>query len=131
MTFELWILLAASFLGLIHLSAASFAFKAQVGNKYTIGARDEDLKPTGIAGRLYRAQWNFLETYPLYVVCTLIVFITNTAGSLSYWGACLYISGRIIFLPLYVMGIPWIRTFSWNIATLGLVLIGLQVFKWP
>lgn len=32
MTFELWLLLAAATLGIIHLAAASFAFKAQVGN---------------------------------------------------------------------------------------------------
>ena len=119
MTFELWILLAASLLGLIHLSAASFAFKAQVGNKYTVGARDEELKPAGMAGRLHRAQCNYLETYPLFAVCTIIVFITNSAGSLSYWGAWIYLVGRMLFLPLYAAGIPWLRTFSWNIATFG------------
>ena len=31
MSVELWTLLGAMFLGLLHLSAASFAFKAQVG----------------------------------------------------------------------------------------------------
>lgn len=36
MTYELWILLAAGLWGLVHLSAASFAFKSQVGNAYTV-----------------------------------------------------------------------------------------------
>ena len=62
MSIELWTLLGAMFLGLVHLSAASFAFKALVGNAYTVGARDADLQPTGIAARLDRAQRNFLET---------------------------------------------------------------------
>lgn len=128
MTFELWLLLYASLLGLVHMTAASFTFKAQVGNAYTVGARDEAIQPTGVAGRLHRAQQNFLKTFPLFAVCVLINFVTGTAGALSYWGCILYVSGRTLFLPLYAAGIPWIRTFSWNIATLGLMMVGVQVF---
>jgi len=126
-TAELWILLAASLLGLVHLSAASFAFKAQVGNRYTVGPRDEALQRLGIAGRLHRAQQNFLETFAIFAVCVLLVHLTNVYGSLSYWGSVLYLVGRVLFLPLYAWGIAWLRTFSWNLATLGLVLVGAQV----
>lgn len=126
MTHELYALLAASLLGLIHISAASFTFKAQVGNAYTVGPRDEDLRPQGLAARLHRAQWNFLETYPLFAACALIVQVTGEAGAWSYWGAWLYLFGRILFLPLYALGLPWVRTFSWNAATLGLVLVGVE-----
>ncbi len=127
MTFELWILLAAALLGIVHLSAASFAFRSQVGNKYTVGARDENLQPSGVAGRLHRAQHNFLETFVIFAVCVLLVHLTNVYGSLSYWGSIIYLIGRILFLPLYALGVPWLRTFSWNLATLGLVLVGAQV----
>ena len=127
MTFELWVLLSSALLGLVHMTAASFTFKAQVGNKYSVSARDENLSPIGVAGRLDRAQRNFLETFPLFMACVVIVYITKSAGSLSFWGCCLYLGGRILFLPLYALGVPWIRTFSWNIATLGLVLVGAQI----
>jgi uncharacterized MAPEG superfamily protein len=40
----------------------------------------------------------------------------------------MYIIGRCLFLPLYALGVRWLRTFSWNFATLGLVLVGVQVF---
>ncbi|NES17877.1 MAG: hypothetical protein F6K41_02895 [Symploca sp. SIO3E6] len=126
MTFELWILLASAFWGLVHIAADSFAFKAQAGNKYTVGPRDENLARQGVAGRLHRAQKNFMETYPIFVTCVLIVYLTESAGKLSYWGTLLYLVGRILFLPLYALGIPWIRTFSWQIATFGLVLVGVQ-----
>jgi uncharacterized MAPEG superfamily protein len=126
-TFELWILLASAALGIIHLSAASFAFKSQVGNKYSVGPRDESIQPTGLAGRLHRAQINFLETFAVFAVSVLLVHLTNVYGSLSYWGTILYLFGRVMFLPLYAWGIPWLRTFSWNLATLGLVLVATQV----
>ena len=127
MPVELWVLVAAATLGLVHVSAASFAFKAQVGNAYSVGSRDENLKPTGIAGRLQRAQNNFFETFAIFAVLVILAHLTNTYGGLSYWGSILYLIGRILFLPLYAWGIPWIRTFSWNIATFGVVLVGAQV----
>lgn len=127
MTFELWILLSAALLGLVHMTAASFAFKVQVGNRYTVGARDENLQPTGMAGRLHRAQQNFLETFGIFATCVVVVHLSHAYGSFSYWGSILYLVGRTLFLPLYAAGVPWLRTFSWNIATLGLVLVGVQV----
>jgi uncharacterized MAPEG superfamily protein len=128
MTFELYALCAATLLGLVHLSAASFSFKAQVGNRYAVGPRDEDLKPTGVAGRLDRAYANFRETYPLFAALVLMVYVTDTAGAWSFWGSIMYLIGRVLFLPLYAAGVPWLRTFSWNLATLGLVLVGVQLF---
>jgi len=127
MGLEIQILLGATLLGLVHLSAASFSFKAQVGNRYTVGPRDQELRPTGVAGRLFRAQSNFLETYPFFATCVLLVELTGSSGPFSQWGALLYLGGRLLYLPLYAWGVPWLRTFSWNAATLGLVLVGAQL----
>ena len=128
MSFEIYMLLAATLLGIVHLSVASFAFKAQVGNRYTVGARDEDLRPAGVAGRLARAQANFMETYAFFAVLVVLGHVLGATGAFSRWGAALYLGGRILFLPFYAAGVPWLRTFSWNLATLGLVLVGAQLF---
>ncbi|MFZ5931181.1 MAG: MAPEG family protein [Pseudomonadota bacterium] len=127
MTHDLWILFWAGLLGLVHLSVASFAFKAQVGNAYSVGARDENIQPTGIAARLQRAQWNFLETFPVFAALVLIAHVSGEAGYWSLLGGRIYLAGRILFLPLYALGIPWLRTFSWNIATAGLVMVGAEI----
>jgi uncharacterized MAPEG superfamily protein len=127
MRLELWMLLSASLLGLVHIAAASFTFKAQVGNRYTVGARDENLQPSGTAGRMFRAQQNFMETYPIFAVCVVLTHLTDSYGIFSLSGSILYLFGRTLFLPLYAIGVPWLRTISWNIATLGLVLVGAQI----
>ena len=126
MTFEYCTLLLAATLALVHIAAAAFSFKAQVGNAYTVGARDEGLQPFGLSGRLHRAQSNFMETFPLFVACIFLVGATQSTGVLSKCGCILYLGGRIFFLPLYAIGVPWLRTFSWNIATFGLAMIGLS-----
>jgi len=127
MSVEFWCLFVAMFLGLVHLSAASFAFKGQVGNSYTVGPRDEDLSPQGLAGRLDRAQRNFLETFAIFAAAVLMSHALGKEGGLGAAGALIYTAGRIAFLPLYAVGVRWFRTFSWNLATLGLVLLMADV----
>lgn len=128
MSTEFWCLFLAMVLALVHLTAASFSFKAQVGNRYAVGARDEDLRPTGVAARLDRAQRNFLETFPVFVAAVLMVHLLGREDWLSEVGAVIYVAGRALFLPLYAAGVPWIRTFSWNLATFGLAMVMAQVF---
>ena len=128
MAIEFWALFGAMILGLVHLTAASFTFKAQVGNSYTVGARDEGIHPTGMAARLDRAQRNFLETFAIFAAAVLMLgMLDRTGGRLSEVGAVTYLVGRIVFLPLYAAGAPWLRTFSWNAATLGLALVIMAV----
>ena len=131
MTIETWALVGAMVLGLVHLTAASFTFKAQVGNAYSVGPRDEDIRPRGVAARLDRAQRNFLETFAIFAAAVLLlVALDREGGRLSQVGVALYLGGRIAFLPLYAAGTPWLRSFSWNIATLGLALV-MAAVVWP
>ena len=127
MSVEFWALFLAALLGLVHLSASSFAFKAQVGNAYTVGSRDAGLQPSGLAGRLQRAQANFLETFPIVIAFVFLLDATQSMDTLSQWGCCIYLAGRVLYLPLYAAGLPWVRTFSWNFATLGLAMAGASV----
>lgn len=129
MSTELWSLIGAVVLGLVHVSAASMTFKAEVGNAYTVGARDEERRPSGVAGRLDRALRNFNETFPLFVAVILMVHATGCAGAWSRVGALLYLGGRALYLPAYASGLPWVRTICWNIATLGLVLVLVQLVR--
>lgn len=134
MSVESWTLVGAMLLGLVHLSVASFAFKLQVGNAYTVGARDQDRQRTGVAARLDRAQRNFLETFAIFAAAVLLLeFHGWTGGWLSMTGCLLYLAGRIAYLPLYAAGVPWIRTFSWNAATAGLTMViaALVESAWP
>lgn len=132
MAIEFWALFGAMILGLAHLTAASFTFKAQVGNAYTVGARDKDIRPAGVAARLDRAQKNFLETFAIFAASVLMLGILDrTGGWLSEVGAGIYLAGRVVFLPLYAAGTPWLRTFSWNAATLGLVMVMVAIVWRP
>lgn len=132
MSIEVWSLIGAMVLGLVQLGVASFAFKAQVGNAYTVGARDEELRPQGVAARLERAQRNFLETFAIFATSVLLLEQLGRTGSwLSEGGSIAYLCGRIAFVPLYAGGVPWLRTLSWKIATAGLVMVMISILWRP
>jgi len=128
MTIELWMLVGAVILGLVQVGAESFMFKAQEGNAYTVGARDEERRPRAIAGRLSRALHNFNETFPLFAAVILILHVSGRSGAWSTLGAELYLGGRIAYIPAYASGIPYVRTVCWQIATIGLVMALVQLF---
>ena len=124
MTFELHCLAWSIVLGLVHILIAGNARTKELGYKWNLGARDEitqDLNP--LTGRLLRAQSNFFETFPLFASAVLIVAVSNTYSVYSYWGSLIYLIARIIYLPLYALGVPVIRTIIWLVSIIGLLLM--------
>lgn len=114
-------LISSVVLGLIHIVAASHASSLQRGYRWTASARDEVLPPlSGIAGRLARALGNFLETFSLFAALILAIEVTGRHGSLSEWGAMLYLGARVAYLPLYAFGVPLVRSLIWNVAAAGI-----------
>jgi uncharacterized MAPEG superfamily protein len=131
MNLELAMLAASCVLCLIQIVITSHATSRQRGYWWTAGARDSDVAPlTGIAGRLERALRNFLETFPAFVAAVLLVHALGREGAFSKWGAVLYFSSRVVYLPLYAAGAPVIRSLVWNVAFVGIVLV-LLATVWP
>jgi uncharacterized MAPEG superfamily protein len=124
MSLELAMLAASCALCLIQIVIASHAGSHQRGYRWTASARDSEVPPlTGIAGRLERALGNFLETFPVFVAAVLLVHLLGREGALSKWGAVLYFSARLVYLPLYAAGVPVVRSIVWNVAFIGIVLL--------
>lgn len=120
---EMSYLLLSVVLLLVHLAVQSFTFKAQVGNRYTVGARDEGLQPTGLAGRAARAYANYRETFPAFATLALAVEILGTADWWTGLGAALYFWCRVAYLPAYLAGVVWVRSLIWKVSGIGLAIM--------
>jgi len=124
MSVELLGLVAAAALGLVHIVLAAQSASLQRGYRWAAGPRDDALPPlVGMAGRLSRANANFLETFPFFAAAIVAVLATGVHSQWSKWGVILYVAGRIAYLPLYAFGVFLVRSLVWNVATAGIVAI--------
>jgi len=112
-------------LALIQILLPAFLRTGETGLSYNAGPRDlPPPKPPGLlAGRLIRAQSNLLETLPLFIAAILIAHVAQLDNSRTYWGAMLYFWARVIYLPLYAFGIPYLRTAAWGVSLIGLIMV--------
>lgn len=121
---ELSLLAWSVVLGLVHIFTAAAAVTHQRGLAWNVSARDGTAAPlTGVAARLVRAQANFFETFPLFAVLVLAVVVGGHADGQTLLGAQLYLGARVVYLPLYAAGIPYLRSLAFGVAIVGLVML--------
>ena len=124
MTPELSMLMWSVVLGLVQIALATACMLGQRGLGWTASARDEVKPPlTGIGGRLDRARANFLETFPLFVAVVLIAHLLQRHDSHTVLGAEIYFWARLAYVPVYLAGIPYLRTLIWAASIFGIVLL--------
>jgi uncharacterized MAPEG superfamily protein len=129
MAIELYLLGATLVLALIQIMLTARFRTRQYGVKWNTGPRDEAMPPLDVLpARFLRAQQNLFETLPLFVGAVLGAAYANRLGPLTNIGAHLYFFGRLIYLPLYLSGVRYIRTLVWSAATIGLVLVIAGLF---
>ncbi len=96
----------------------------ETGTAYNASPRDDDGPPVGkITGRLQRAQKNLFETLPLFIGAVLIAHVAWARGSLTGWGVALYFWARVVYLPLYAFGVPYVRSLVWLVSLAGLIMV--------
>ena len=109
-------------LGLAYVLIAATLGTQQRGLKWNASNRDGELKAlTGAAARAARANANFLETFPFFAAAVLAVVLTKTNTAHTAFGAALYFWARLAYLPIYIIGIPYLRTVVWAVSFWGLL----------
>ena len=122
MTVEIKMLAWSVFLGLAHVLIAAFIATHQRGLKWNAGNRDGEVKPlTGIAVRAAAANRNFLETFAFFAAAVLAVVVTHHETAHTALGAEIYFWARLAYLPIYLIGVPYVRTLVWALSFWGLL----------
>jgi uncharacterized MAPEG superfamily protein len=128
MSAELTMAAWALVLAVIQILATAGARTAQYGIAWNAGARDEaqpPLKP--LPARLARAQDNLFETLPLFLGFVLIAAVSGRESALAAMGAQIYLVARVIYVPVYALGVPFVRSLIWVVSMVGIGMIGWSV----
>ena len=111
-----------------HILLPSWFSVREHGLAWHASARDRKKRPQSrLAGRAERTSHNFRETYPAFVALGLALAVANPASVLGYYGAIIWFLARIAYVPLYLLGVTYVRSLAWVAAMLGLSMMFLAV----
>ena len=126
MPVEIQTLAWGTLLGVAQLFLAAALMTRQRGLEWNASARDGDPPPlTGVAARADRAFRNFLETFPFFAAAAVAVTATGSGDTGTALGAQLWFWARVLYVPLYLAGIPYVRSLVWGVALVGMLLVVL------
>lgn len=91
--------------------------------KYLFSSRDKTTENSILAQRAIRALRNLLETFPIFVGLTLLSIIKDIDNSSI---AFLWLMSRVIYVPVYIYGINYLRTALWAVSLICLMLMGIK-----
>jgi uncharacterized MAPEG superfamily protein len=121
---ESTMLLWSVVLGLVQIVIATIAANKDVGLPYNLSSRDEAAPPLSkMTGRLVRAGANFRETFGLFAVSVILVMLLHRQNGSSAIGAQIYFWSRLVYIPVYALGIQVVRTIVWTLSIVGLVMV--------
>jgi len=119
---ELSLLAWAMLLGFVHIFAASTVVTRERGIKWNASARDAPNVPLSpLAGRLQRAQANFFETFPFFAAAAIAVVVAGRSTESTVLAAQVYFWARVVYLPLYAMGVPYVRSLVWVVSIVAVL----------
>jgi uncharacterized MAPEG superfamily protein len=90
---------------------------------YLFSSRDEVSKSSLFFDRSQRALKNLFETLPIFITLAILSIIKNVDISFL---ASLWLAARIIYIPIYVFGIDYVRTIVWVVSLICLIMMGIR-----
>jgi uncharacterized MAPEG superfamily protein len=96
------------------------------GMAIAFGNRDLVPPPSIHAGRADRAAKNMLVGMVLLITAVLAAQMTGK-GAQAATGATIFFWARLVYWPVYMAGIMYLRTLVWLISIIGIAMIVLQV----
>ena len=125
---ELQILAAYGLLVLLTILLQVLGSMQTLSMGYLMSARDEPREVGRMTGRIRRALDNSVTAMALFAPAVLLLIVQDRTSDASLLAAQVFLIARIIYLPVYALGVPTVRTLAWLAgfaATVALYLLAL------
>ncbi len=87
--------------------------------------RDTLPAATPLAGRAERAAKNTVTNFVLFAALVIVAEMIAVNVRLVGTGAMLFFWARVVYVPIYLIGVPYLRTLLWLAGTIGLGMIAV------
>ncbi|MEM8731964.1 MAG: MAPEG family protein [Pseudomonadota bacterium] len=122
-----WII-AAIALYYVGLFLPAMAMTARAGLIYAASARDAPPPDGEFLGRARRAHENLKENLAPFLAIALLTMIPEGGpAAMAVTGAAIWVIARLVYIPIYLVGVPWVRTLVFFASLLGLVMMILSL----
>ena len=88
-----------------------------------LGNRDHMRPLTVVGQRATRALANMHEALPVFLALALLNMIVGTAAGTAITGATIFLIARVLYVAIYIAGIPVVRTLVWAVGWVGLAMM--------
>ena len=85
-----------------------------------LGNRDKAEDCNGFPARTDRAARNMLENMVLFIALVLVASAAGVTSPQVELGARIFFWARVVYIPIYMIGIPVARTGVWAISVIGM-----------
>ena len=124
---ELTLLAWSVVLAIVHMFATVQALVGQKGLMTAFGNRENLPELAGWGGRARRANVNMAQNLVLFAAVVLAVVAVGRTNDMTLLGAQLFFWSRVAYAVCYLGGIPYLRTLSWLVSIIGIVLILIRL----
>ena len=98
-------------------------FSRNIELSYLFSSRDENPDTSIYEDRANRALKNLFETFPIFIGLVLLS-ITKDVDNSSL--AFFWLIARVIYVPIYILGVDYLRTGVWAVSLTSLVLMSVK-----
>lgn len=123
---ELQILAAYGLLVLLTILLQVLGSLQTLSMGYLMSARDEPREVGRMTARIRRAMDNSVTAMALFAPAVLLLVVQDKTSANSLLAAQVFLIARIIYLPVYALGVPAIRTFAWLAGFAATAVLYLQ-----
>ena len=96
------------------------------GMKVGLSNRDRLPEATALGGRAERAAANTKENFILFAALALTAQLAGL-GEQATAGAAVFFWARVVYLPVYLLGITYLRSAVWGVGVVGLGMMVLAL----
>lgn len=126
---EIWLLLGLG-LYLVQVFLEVTLYLPAIGFAPSLGARDGAPEKAGLSARAERALDNMKENLPIFLTLGLLSMIVEGVDmGQAIFGAQLFVLGRLVYVPLYIAGIPLARSLAYGVSLFGMILMAWAILN--
>ncbi|PRX33755.1 Uncharacterized conserved protein, MAPEG superfamily [Meinhardsimonia xiamenensis] len=128
-TAELSILAIYALMVALTWGVQSLAGMRDAGLGWMVSARDEPREFGRFHGRAKRAADNSLAALAYFAPAVLALQGMDRTGGETLLAAQVFLAARVLYLPLYLAGVPWLRSIAWLVGLLACGSLYLAVLE--